>query len=62
MRRRKITSEEHTEFKSERKSRSARSGDILGTENSGREKYQMLRAQEDFFFNVKEKMPGYPTI
>jgi hypothetical protein len=44
MRRRKITSEEHTEFKSERKSRSARSGDILGTENSGREKYQMLRA------------------
>lgn len=44
MKRRKITSEEHTEFKSERKCRGTRNGDILGTENSGKEKYQTLRA------------------
>lgn len=39
MRRRKIILEEYIEFKSERKSRSVRSGDILGIENFGREKY-----------------------
>lgn len=43
MRRKEITSEEHTEFKSGREIRGSRNGDILGTENSEREKYQMLK-------------------
>lgn len=47
MRRREITSE-HTEFKSGWEIRESRNVDILRTENSKREKYQMLKVWECF--------------